>query len=84
MALKTCLDDSHGGYDPGACGNGLQEKEVTLKVVLELKPLLEYNGIEVVLTRDGDYAPGCYEHDLNVELWARVDIAERNKVDLFV
>lgn len=82
--MKVCVDDGHGGYDPGACGNGLQEKDITLKVVLELKPLLEYNGIEVVLTRDGDYAPGHLEGDLNGELWARVNIAKQNNVDLFV
>lgn len=82
--MKVCLDGGHGGYDPGACANGLQEKDVTLKVVLDLKPLLEYNGIEVILTRDADYAPGHLEGDLNGELWARVNIAEQNNVDLFV
>ena len=82
--MKVCIDPGHGGYDPGACGNGLQEKDITLDVCLKLKPLLEANGISAILTRDGDYAPGRLEGNLNGELWARVNIAEINKVDLYL
>lgn len=82
--MKICLDPGHGGYDSGAVGNGLREKDITLDIALRIKPLLEYNGINTVLTRTGDYAPNHLEGDLNGELRARVDIAERNKVDLFV
>jgi N-acetylmuramoyl-L-alanine amidase len=82
--MKICLDPGHGGYDSGAVGNGLQEKDITLDVCLKLKPMLEYNGISTFLTRDGDYAPGHLEGNLNGELRARVDIAEKNAVDLFV
>lgn len=82
--MKVCLDPGHGGYDPGAVGNGLQEKDITLDICLKIRPMLEYNGISTVLTRDGDYAPSHLEGDLNGELGARVDIAEKNAVDLFV
>lgn len=82
--MKVCLDPGHGGYDPGAVGNGLQEKDITLDVCLKLKPMLEYNGISVIMTRDGDYAPGHLEGNLNGELQARVNIAEQGNVDLFV
>lgn len=82
--LKICLDPGHGGYDPGAVGNGLKEKNITLDICLKLKPLLEYNGISVILTRDGDYSPGHLENNLNGELKARVKIAEEFKADLFV
>jgi len=81
---KACLDPGHGGYDPGACGNGIQEKDETLDIALRLRPLLIFNGIEVVMTRDGDYAPGHLEHDLNGELQKRVYIAEAFGADLFV
>ena len=30
------VDAGHGGHDPGASGNGLREKDVTLKAALEL------------------------------------------------
>ena len=39
--MKVCLDPGHGGYDPGAVGNGLIEKDITLDLCLKLKPLLE-------------------------------------------
>lgn len=82
--MKICLDPGHGGYDPGACGNGLKEKDLTLAICLALKPLLEYNCINVILTRDGDYAPGHFEGNKYAELAERVRIANSNKVDLML
>lgn len=35
------LDPGHGGSDPGAVGNGLKEKDITLAVALEVGRLLE-------------------------------------------
>jgi len=47
------LDAGHGGIDPGAqCY--VSEEEITLDVVLRLRPLLQAKGIQVVLTRDKD------------------------------
>lgn len=82
--MKVCLDPGHGGYDPGAVGNGLKEKDLTLDICLRLKPLLEANRTSVILTRDGDFAPRHLENDLNGELWDRVKVAEEFKADLFV
>ncbi len=82
--MKVCIDPGHGGYDPGAIGNGLQEKDLTLDVCLKLKPLLEFNGISVILTRDGDYAPGHVDNDQKGNLSARVKSAETANADLFV
>ena len=82
--MKVCIDPGHGGNDPGTMGNGLREKDITLDICLKLKPMLEYNGIKVMLTRDGDYSPGHLEGDHKGELRARVDIAEKNKADLFI
>ncbi len=48
------LDPGHGGSDPGAVGYAI-EHEVVLQVALRLKRLLESQGIEVILTRDGNY-----------------------------
>lgn len=82
--MKVCEDPGHGGYDPGACGNGLQEKDVTLAIALELRPLLIFNGIEVVMTREGDYAPGNLENQLNTELNYRSTISNNFEADLLV
>jgi N-acetylmuramoyl-L-alanine amidase len=50
------LDAGHGGKDPGACVNAVKEKEITLKIILELKRLLNERlpEIHVILTRGGD------------------------------
>ncbi len=85
MALyNVCVDPGHGGYDPGAVGNGLQEKDITLAIALQLVPLLIYNGIGTCLTRTGDYAPGHLEHDLNGELNERVRISDAYGANLFI
>ncbi len=52
--MKIFIDPGHGGKDPGAVGNGLQEKDITLSVSLKLKILLEKHGIETKLSRSTD------------------------------
>jgi N-acetylmuramoyl-L-alanine amidase len=81
---KVCWDAGHGGYDPGAVECDIQEKDITLDIVLRGKPIAEENGIEVVLTRDGDYAPGHYENNLRAELAERCRIANDCNADLFI
>lgn len=51
---RVVIDPGHGGNDPGAQGYA-SEEEVVLAVALKLKALLETQGVEVILTRDGDY-----------------------------
>lgn len=48
------LDPGHGGSDPGAMGNGIIEKELVLKMSLEMKSRLEVKGIKVIISRDKD------------------------------
>jgi N-acetylmuramoyl-L-alanine amidase len=73
---KIVLDPGHGGKDPGAIANGLQEKDIVLKIAKKLKPLLEKNlGCEVIITRDTD--------DF-ISLEERTAIANANNADLFV
>ena len=67
------IDAGHGGDDPGASGYAT-EKEVVLSVALKLKVLLESQGIQVILTRDGDYF---------LELEERADFATPD-INLFV
>jgi len=47
------IDAGHGGHDPGATGQAV-EKQVVLAVALELKRILEAEGVQVILTRDSD------------------------------
>jgi N-acetylmuramoyl-L-alanine amidase len=50
------LDAGHGGPDPGAVGDAVQEKTATLSVVLDVTTLLQENGYRVVLSRTTDTA----------------------------
>lgn len=73
--VKICLDAGHGGKDPGAVGNGLQEKDLTLDITLRIAQLLKDYDCEVVLTRSTD---------VFVELDERAAISNRNKCDCFL
>ena len=81
------IDPGHGGNDAGAIGpTGVMEKNVTLKVALELKRLLEAEGAEVVLTRETDKTvslKGAAASDIE-ELGARCDVANRIGAEVFI
>lgn len=48
------IDAGHGGNDPGALGESVVEKDITLSTAHHLKALLADTGAEVILTRDDD------------------------------
>ncbi|MEE1085832.1 MAG: N-acetylmuramoyl-L-alanine amidase [Schaedlerella sp.] len=51
---KVFLSAGHGGSDPGAVANGLQEKTINLQTLLKCKSELERHGVEVVVSRTKD------------------------------
>jgi N-acetylmuramoyl-L-alanine amidase len=52
------LDAGHGGNDPGASGNGLIEKDLTLAMLLKASEIFEQQGdIKCYVTRDSDFYP---------------------------
>ena len=54
------IDAGHGGDDPGKIGvDGVQEKELNLKMALALRDLLEQQDVEVLMTRED--AGGLYD-----------------------
>jgi N-acetylmuramoyl-L-alanine amidase len=70
------IDAGHGGVDPGALGNGVMEKNITLAVALALKKELLASGrYRVALTRDSD---------IYIPLRDRFKIARDNGADLFI
>ncbi len=75
MGKLICIDAGHGGTDPGACGNGLKEKDITLKMALKVGKLLSECGFDVVYTRT---------KDIYVALGERCRIANSKKCDAFV
>jgi len=77
------LDAGHGGIDSGARNLALhlEEKNVTLDVVLRLRKLLERRGYRVVLTRDDDTKLAVAQRP---DLEQRAEIGSRVKADLFL
>jgi len=75
MNKIICLDAGHGGTDPGASGNGVIEKNITLDVVKKAGKMLESNGFKVIYTRTTDSYPNLNE---------RCKIANYNNVNLFI
>lgn len=73
--LKITIDPGHGGYQPGARGCGLVEKDINLQNALKVYDALRQAGAEVTLTRTDD---------TYVSLDERVDIAERAGSDIFI
>lgn len=71
------IDAGHGGKDPGAVGNGVREKDVTLDVALRLgrKIKAAHPSVRVLYTRDKDVFIGLQE---------RADFANRHKASLFI
>lgn len=51
---KVVIDAGHGGEDPGAVGNGIVEKDLTLKISQELYNKLQSLNIPVYMTRVDD------------------------------
>lgn len=51
---KIVIDPGHGGKDPGAVGNGLKEKDLTLAISLKVAELLRAQKLNVILTRTTD------------------------------
>lgn len=74
--LRVVLDPGHGGIDPGAEKDGVQEKDLILTFARELREtLLRSGGFEVTLTRDADYF---------VSLERRISLARAAGADVFI
>lgn len=74
--VRIVLDPGHGGIDPGAEHDGINEANLMLTFGRELQDVLRRaGGFDVTLTRDGDYF---------VSLEARVALARDAGADLFI
>nr|WP_263327300.1 N-acetylmuramoyl-L-alanine amidase [Neobacillus sp. Marseille-Q6967] len=75
--VKVFIDPGHGGSDPGAVGNGLQEKTLTFQIATTLRDILlnEYEGVSVLMSRTGDQT---------VSLSQRTDAANNWGADFYL
>ncbi|MFC4620580.1 N-acetylmuramoyl-L-alanine amidase [Camelliibacillus cellulosilyticus] len=71
MVFKIYLDPGHGGSDPGASGNGIEEKNITLDIALRIRDILldEYEGVEVKLSRATDTYIGLETRTDEANTW---------------
>lgn len=74
---RIVIDSGHGGKDPGAVANGLQEKNLVLALSKYMESYLKanYTGFEVKFTRNTD---------VFIDLSKRADIANDYKADVFI
>src|SRR5699024_7641170 len=75
--FKIFIDPGHGGSDSGATGNGLKEKDLTLKIAKAIKKHLEntYSNILIMMSRTTDKY---------LSLKERTDMANKWGADYFI
>ncbi|WP_197089512.1 N-acetylmuramoyl-L-alanine amidase [Bacillus sp. SA1-12] len=69
--VKIYLDPGHGGTDPGAQGNGLREKEITLDIALKIRTILlnRYQNVEVRMSRTSDTSVSLAQRTSDANSW---------------
>lgn len=68
--MKLYLDPGHGGSDPGAVGNGLREKDITLDIAKRIKNSLEnYSHVDVKLSRTRDMTKSLITRTYEANTW---------------
>ena len=79
--IVLVIDPGHGGEDPGKVGvNEALEKDINLKIGMNLKELQEDEGIQVIMTREDDQVPDGKMNDLK----QRVDLINEVNPQLVV
>jgi N-acetylmuramoyl-L-alanine amidase len=80
--VKIAIDPGHGGFHTGGTGQtGLMEKDINLRVSLQLQQVLESWGAQVVMTRTADRH---FSKEVDDDLDERVAIVNGCKPDLFL
>lgn len=68
--MKIYLDAGHGGTDPGAVGNGLIEKILTLKISKRVETLLAaYQDVQTKMSRSSDTYPSLSDRTNEANSW---------------
>lgn len=80
------IDAGHGGKDPGALSNGLEEADINLLISYKLQEVLEKQGAIVYMTRYGDYDLAANNVSLRKrsDLSRRVNIINESAADMYI
>ena len=75
--FTVVIDPGHGGKDPGTMNKNVMEKDIVLRIGLQLGAYIKEKmpDVNVIFTR---------ETDIFIPLYERANIANRNKADLFI
>ena len=71
IIFKLFIDPGHGGKDPGAVANGLQEKDIVLKLAKRIREILanEYENVAVKMSRSDDSFPSLNARTSQANSW---------------
>ena len=69
--IKLFLDPGHGGSDPGAVGNGIQEKDINLTLAKKIRDILaaEFDDLAIKMSRTGDSFPSLSDRTNDANSW---------------
>ncbi|WP_026564089.1 N-acetylmuramoyl-L-alanine amidase [Bacillus sp. UNC41MFS5] len=69
--MKLYLDPGHGGEDPGAQGNGLNEKDITLAIALKIRKIIlnDYDNVQVKMSRTSDTTRSLAQRSSAANAW---------------
>lgn len=67
---KVYIDPGHGGDDPGAIGNGLREKDLTLAISLQTRDILAANyAVDIRMSRTTDVTRSLSYRSSDANTW---------------
>ncbi|GAA0492875.1 hypothetical protein GCM10008986_19110 [Salinibacillus aidingensis] len=69
--MKLYLDPGHGGTDPGAQGNGLDEKHIVLDIARRIRNILtdEYENVTIRMSRTDDRTVSLNQRTNDANEW---------------
>ena len=80
------IDVGHGGKDSGTVYKNIKENDINLDIALKLKNELIKLGVEVIMTREGDYdlsSPGSLRRKKS-DFDNRIKLINESKADMYI
>ena len=80
------IDVGHGGVDSGTVYKNIKEKDINLSIGMELRDELIKNGVEVIMTREGDYdlsSPGAMRRKKS-DFDNRIKLINESNADMYI